>query len=99
MPIFYVFCNSLGQLLKSFILPPNLNGQSYSSFLRNTFDDIMYNFALVIRGRMWFIQDGAPLHFILAVRNHLDATFSHIWTGRGSGFALLPRSPELNYYV
>ncbi|GBL93627.1 hypothetical protein AVEN_25625-1 [Araneus ventricosus] len=45
---------------------------------------------------MWFMHDGAPAHFSIVVRNHLDATYPGRWIGRGGPVAWPPLSPELN---
>jgi hypothetical protein len=47
------------------------------------------------REAMWFQQDGAPPHFNIAVRRHLDAHFPNRWIGRGGPIAWPPRSPDL----
>ena len=44
---------------------------------------------------MWFQHDGAPLHFIRAVRGHMDEKFGQAWIGRGSQIAWPARSPHL----
>jgi hypothetical protein len=51
---------------------------------------------LTIRQRMWFLHDGAPAHFSLTAREHLNNTFPHRWIGRGGPVAWPPRSPDLN---
>ena len=51
---------------------------------------------------MWFQHDGAPAHFALAVRGHLDQRFGLQWIGRGGSIAWPPRSPDLtplDYYL
>ncbi|KAJ4430775.1 hypothetical protein ANN_19366 [Periplaneta americana] len=40
-------------------------------------------------------HDGAPPHFSLAVREHLDRRFEQRWIGRGGPIARPPRSPDL----
>lgn len=45
---------------------------------------------------MWFQHDGAPPHFSVDVRNHLNATFHGRWIGRGSRTPWPARSPDLN---
>ncbi|GFU75697.1 uncharacterized protein TNCV_3712421 [Trichonephila clavipes] len=45
---------------------------------------------------MWFQQDGAPAHFSISVRNHLDATCGERWIGRGGPVHWPPRSPDLS---
>lgn len=37
----------------------------------------------------------ADMHFSIAVRNHLRATFGNRWIGRGGPVAWPPRSPDL----
>jgi hypothetical protein len=43
------------------------------------------------------VHDGAPTHFIRAVRDVLNNTHHDRWTGRGGPIAWPPRSPDLNY--
>ena len=42
-----------------------------------------------------FQQDGAPPHFALHVRDHLNQCFPQQWIGRGGPTAWPPRSPDL----
>jgi hypothetical protein len=92
-----IWCGIIGdQLLGPYVLPPNLNGDSYLFFLENTLSDILDDLSLDVRRKMWFMQDGAPPHFSLAVRNHLNDVFPQRWIGRGSDFQWPPRSPEYN---
>lgn len=98
-----VWCGVIGNtLLGPIELPPNLNGESYLNFLNNDLVDLLGDLPLQLRRNMWFMQDGAPPHFSLAVRDHLNETFPHRWTGRGSEFQWPPRSPDFNpldFYV
>lgn len=48
------------------------------------------------RREIWFLHDGAPAHFFIAVREHLNRTFGQRWIGRGGPVAWPPRSPDLN---
>jgi hypothetical protein len=32
---------------------------------------------------MWFMHDGAPIHFLCSVRQHLNQTFGEQWIGYG----------------
>ncbi|EZA50509.1 hypothetical protein X777_10702 [Ooceraea biroi] len=53
----------------------------------------------MLRNRMWFMHDGAPPHFSLAVRQFLNRKFANRWIGRGTQRPnhLWPaRSPDLN---
>jgi hypothetical protein len=92
-----IWCGIVGNyVLGPCELPPNLNGASYLNFLRyqmvDLFDDVSLNF----RQNMYFMQDGAPAHFSLEVRNYLDNNFPGRWIGRGSQMPWPARSPDLN---
>jgi hypothetical protein len=45
---------------------------------------------------MWYMHDGAPPHFNLAVRDVLNNTSHGQLIGRGGPTAWPPRSPDLN---
>lgn len=97
-----VWCGVFGDsLLGPYELPANLNGNSYLEFLQTTLFDELEELPLNRRRGMWFMQDGAPPHYPLIVRNYLDQQFPHRWIGRGSEFPWPPRTPEcnpLNFY-
>lgn len=80
------------------ILPIRLNGASYLDFLENTLPDLLEHLPLALRRDMWFLHDGAPPHFTLNVRNHLNIQFPNKWIGRGADSPVNwpPRSPDLN---
>ena len=42
-----------------------------------------------------FQQDGAPLHYSLAVHQYLDQAIPHHWIGRWGSIEWPPRSPDL----
>ncbi|GFY25424.1 uncharacterized protein TNCV_2485441 [Trichonephila clavipes] len=46
--------------------------------------------------KAWFMQDVAPAHFSIAVRNHPYATYPGSRIGRGEPVTWPPRSPDLN---
>ena len=51
---------------------------------------------------MWFHHDGAPPHFICAVRGHLDQIFGEMWIGHDSLTAwpaCLPDLTPLDYFL
>ena len=50
---------------------------------------------LHIRGRMWYQHDGAPAHFAIPVRQHLNAVYGDRWIGRGGPVRWPARSPDL----
>lgn len=92
-----VWCGIFGDsLLGPYELPANLNGNSYLEFLQTTIFDELERLPVNRRIGMWFMQDGAPPHFRLGVRNYLNNQFPHRWIGRGSEFPWPPRSPDYN---
>lgn len=76
-------------------LPATLNGHDYLNFLQHSLFDLLDDVP-INRAGMWYLQNGAPAHYTLAVRNHLNNVFSHRWIGRGSEHPWPPRSPDLN---
>lgn len=71
----------------------------YLDFLENILPNLLEN--VHIRS-MYFQHDGAPPHFALNVRNHLDVNYPNRWIGRGGPIAWPQRSPDLNpldYFV
>lgn len=79
------------------ILPNRLNGDHYLDHLQNTLPDLLDDIPLGLRRNMWFMHDGAPPHFTLAVRNHLHEQYPNKWIGRGNDAPVNwpPRSPDL----
>jgi len=45
--------------------------------------------------RFGFQHDGAPAHYTLDIRQHLNRTYGSKWIGRGGSTAWPPRSPDL----
>ena len=92
-----IWCGVIsGFFIGPFELPPNLNGPLYLNFLEQQLNPLLEDVPLAIRRNMWFMQDGAPPHFSLPVRQYLNEHFPHRWIGRGSEFVWPPRSPDLN---
>jgi Transposase. len=77
-------------------LPPRLNGETYRQFLAETLPGLLEDVLLATRNDMWFMHDGAPAHFSLAARQHLNDTFAQRWIGRGGPQPWPARSPDLN---
>lgn len=84
------------KLLGPVYLPGRLNGQTYLQFLVNTLPDLLDDIPLEQRLTMWYMHDGAPAHFAVNVRTHLDHQYGEKWIGRGGPIAWPPRSPDLN---
>lgn len=84
------------QLIGPFELPPRLDGQAYLLFLQNDLPALLEHVNLALLGRMWFQNDGAPCHFAVSVRQHLNETYRNRWIGRSGTISWPPRSPDLN---
>ncbi|GFV27932.1 DUF4817 domain-containing protein [Trichonephila clavipes] len=63
-------------LIGPYILPDRLTGPRYLIFLEQVLPELLDSAHVTdaTRTSMWFQQDGAPAHFSISVRNHLDAT-------------------------
>lgn len=83
-------------LLGPIVLPPRLNGQLYHEFLLEQLPLILEDVDLQTRLNMWFMHDGAPPHFSLMAREHLNNAYPNRWIGRGGPIPWPPRSPDLN---
>ncbi|GFX45512.1 uncharacterized protein TNCV_2740491 [Trichonephila clavipes] len=72
-----VWAGILGDhLIGPYILPDRLTGPRYLIFLEQVLPELLdsAHVTAATRTSMWFQQDGAPAHFSISVRNHLDAT-------------------------
>ncbi|GFT55152.1 uncharacterized protein TNCV_2326341 [Trichonephila clavipes] len=81
-----VWADILGDhLIGPYILPGHLTGPRYLIFLEQVLPKLLdrAHVTAATRTSMWFQQDGAPAHFSISVRNHLDATCGERWIGRG----------------
>lgn len=85
-------------LIGPVVIPDRLNGDNYLNFLQNTLPILLENLPLLLRREMWYMHDGAPPHFTIAVRQHLHNQYPNRWIGRGNDAPVRwpPRSPELN---
>ncbi|GFU58731.1 hypothetical protein TNCV_932721 [Trichonephila clavipes] len=83
-------------LLGPYILPEGLNGSVYLTFLQEVLLKMLNDVPMPIRQRIRFQHDGAPAHFSIDVRAHLQATFPGGWIGRGGPIAWPARSPDLS---
>lgn len=65
-------------------LPARVNGQIFLDFLTHTLPELLENLGLhaQILQNIILMLDGAPCHYSVAVRNHLNASFPHRWIGR-----------------
>lgn len=83
-------------LIGPFVLPNRLNGQQYLNFLENDLLHLLDDVPYQLRNDMFFMHDGAPPHFALNVREHLNRMYPGRWIGRGGPVYWPPRSPDLN---
>lgn len=77
-----------------YILPARMNGPNYLIFLQEVLPGLLEDLPLDVWNRLWYQQDGAPAHYYLPARRHLDATFPGRWVGRGGPRAWPARSPD-----
>ncbi|GFY18952.1 DUF4817 domain-containing protein [Trichonephila clavipes] len=71
----------------TFSLEEGLNGSVYLTFLQEVLPEMLNDVPMPIRQRIRFQHDGAPAHFSIDVRAHLQATFPGGWIGRGGPIA------------
>ncbi|GFY16742.1 transposable element Tcb1 transposase [Trichonephila clavipes] len=83
-------------LFGPYILPERLNGSVYLTFLQEVLPEMLNDVPMPIRQRIRFQHDGAPAHFSIDVRAHLQATFPGGWIGRGGPIAWPARSSDLS---
>lgn len=92
--------NVWGGILGQYVIGPyffegHLNGQEFNRFLAEDLFDLLEDVPLVVIRRMWLQLDGAPAHFHINVRNHLNQYFPNKWIGRGGPQNWPARSPDL----
>lgn len=76
-----------------------LTGEIYRDFLMNVLPNLLGN---INQRGLIFQHDGAPPHFSILVRNHLNEVYPNRWIGRGGPRAWPPRSPDmtpLDYFL
>lgn len=84
------------QVVGPFFIEGNLNAVQYLAMLRNQIIPALQNIAGDNFGTLWFQQDGAPPHFGLDVRQHLNHVFPGKWIGRRGAIEWPARSPDLS---
>jgi hypothetical protein len=63
------------RLLGSYFLPPCLTGAVYHDFLQNVLPELLQDVDVQSGIHLWFMHDGAPPHFLLAVQQLLNSMF------------------------
>jgi hypothetical protein len=69
-------------LVGSHVLPQRVTGNHYRDSLLHDLPKLEKDVTLAVRAGMWYVRDGAPVHFRRAVRD----TVSNTWTTDRSGF-------------
>lgn len=92
--------NVWGGIIGEHVIGPHffdgtLTGAIYLHFLENYLPQLLVNLPQRIRNRMWLQQDGAPPHYLNAVRDHLNNIYPHQWIGRNGPTKWPARSPDL----
>ncbi|GFV48309.1 hypothetical protein TNCV_667111 [Trichonephila clavipes] len=49
--------------------------------------ELLLGIPTTVHQNLWFMHDGAPTHFSIAVYNHLHVAYSRRWVGRGEPVA------------
>ena len=70
-----------------------INGENYLKMLKEYFRPILGR--KHIQNKVYFQQDGAPVHYAVEVREWLNLTFPGKWIGRRGPIEWAPRSPDL----
>ena len=82
------------RLLEPYFLQPHLTGAVYRDFIRNILPELLLllqDVHLLTSIHLWFMHDGAPPHFLLAIRKLLEQ-----WIGQGGQIAWPAHFPDLN---
>ena len=81
------------RLVGPYFFDNTVNGQTYLEMLRTK---MIPDLRASGNFPVWFQQDGAPPHYLGAVRDFLDVQFPGLWIGRGGWTEWSARSPDLN---
>jgi hypothetical protein len=71
------------QHLGSVVLLNRLTGAVHYHFMVNELPVLLEHVPPYQLRHMWFMRNGAPVHFLRTVRQHLNQTFGEEWIGRG----------------
>jgi hypothetical protein len=91
-------CGS-GQIIGPFFFERNVTGQIYLQMINNdVVPQLQQHFQRQIEGvfrNLWWVQDGAPAHRLIAVRDRLRELFGHRVIALYHNVEWPPRSPDL----
>jgi len=86
-------------LIGPYLLPPRLNAHVYEIFLEEVLPELLDEHVplaqIDVLDGMWLQHDGAPAHFGINVRTHLNNAYPGRWIGRGGPVEWPARSPDL----
>ena len=68
-------------LIDPYLLPHRLNSMTNRMFLEEVLPESLNGVPVAVGNAMLFQHDGAPVHFIKAVINYLNATYGPRWIG------------------
>ena len=83
------------RIIGPYFLDAPLTGIGYLQHLEDVLNPFLDELPLVQLRRIYFQQDGAPVHFAEVVRAYLDYLLPGKWIGRGGPVAWPARSPDL----
>lgn len=84
------------QIIGPYFFEATLTGAAYLEFLElDLIPELARRFPNQQNQRLFFQQDGAPPHFLRAVRDFLNTVFPNRWIGRRGAIEWPPRSPDL----
>lgn len=84
------------QIVGPFFFRENMNSQRYLHFLETKITDFLDGIPLADRAKIYFQQDGAPIHGTREVMGWLDQKFGQQWIGRNAPNHWPARSPDLS---
>lgn len=92
--------NVWGGIIGTYVIGPyffeqRVTGEVYLNFLENHLPPLLDGVPNELREEMWFLHDGAPVHYTGPIINHLNVTYPNRWIGRGGPVAWPARSPDL----
>lgn len=96
-----VWAGIIGPYILGPIFLRRLTGEAYLEFLQVTLPQLIIdlldtpNVPLAAASQIYYQHDGAPAHFVLNVRRHLDEEYGTRWIGRGGPVQWPARSPDL----
>ena len=79
------------------MIPERLDDQNYFMFLQDVLPGLLNEFFNEEeQENIIFMHDGAPAHYLVDVRNHLNMVFPDRWIGCGGPTPWPARSPDFN---